>query len=646
MTHSPALSSAATLLPGARLMPIALLLLTLLLGALPATAQPIRGQIVQQRMQLEDGVLAVLPEGRWRVADIRDHVASAEITYRSLVLMAEDPAAVVPALAIRYTRQRIAWGRSPCEENNAYAFLVDRHGSLSSQLVTRCSRSFALRRYGDWGRSQHNSTWWRHIVEAIGTQPPWAGEAVLLTELMVSRWQGPGIWLGVFVRTAGTGHDPAKLREASQMEREEPIHAALRQWAGAWAEANASGFLDGKRSASVPALGPVLLAHGDAIHERIRQATDSGKARAQPAPTFDDEGIRERIRQMTERDRSSPSGAPVAPPQPLPTTIASTPAKPALASAPAVTPPPIATPTPPPTSTPPPATATNPAVDRLAAEVSRLREELRRQQTQGTAPQAAAAPAAAPAATTAAPDPAAQAAPSTARRLAFVIGIDNYTRVTPLQNARADARAIAERLTRLGYAVTLRTDLGERAMRDELRSFRNRVQGGDEVLFFFAGHGVQLAGANYLLPADIRGDSEDQVRDDALPLQKVLDEIQERKARFTLAVIDACRDNPFRSSGRAIGARGLAPTTAATGQMVMFSAGAGQQALDRLGPDDRDPNGLFTRVLLSRLERRGISIDRLMREVRTEVVTRARAIGHEQVPALYDQSIGEFFFKP
>ena len=239
-----------------------------------------------------------------------------------------------------------------------------------------------------------------------------------------------------------------------------------------------------------------------------------------------------------------------------------------------------------------------------------------------------------------------QATPIPARRLAFVIGIDSYTRVTPLQNARADARAVAERLARLGYTVTLRTDLGERAMRDELRSFRNRVQGGDEVLFFFAGHGVQLAGANYLLPADIRGDSEDQVRDDALPLQKVLDEIQERKARFTLAVIDACRDNPFRGSGRAIGTRGLAPTTAATGQMVMFSAGAGQQALDRLGPDDRDPNGLFTRVLLSRLERPGISIDRLMREVRTEVVSRARAIGHEQVPALYDQSIGEFFFRP
>jgi hypothetical protein len=79
--------------------------------------------------------------------------------------------------------------------------------------------------------------------------------------------------------------------------------------------------------------------------------------------------------------------------------------------------------------------------------------------------------------------------------------------------------------------------------------------------------------------------------------------------------------------------------------MVLFSAGAGQQALDRLNPSDRDPNGLFTRVLLRQIEQPGVSVDRLMRAVRAEVVAKARAVGHEQVPALYDQSIGEFFFR-
>lgn len=72
------------------------------------------------------------------------------------------------------------------------------------------------------------------------------------------------------------------------------------------------------------------------------------------------------------------------------------------------------------------------------------------------------------------------------------------------------------------------------------------------------GHGVQLGAANYLLPIDIRGDSEEQVRDEAIPLQRVLDDLADRKARFTLAIVDACRNNPFKSSGRSVGGRGLA----------------------------------------------------------------------------------------
>jgi uncharacterized caspase-like protein len=121
--------------------------------------------------------------------------------------------------------------------------------------------------------------------------------------------------------------------------------------------------------------------------------------------------------------------------------------------------------------------------------------------------------------------------------------------VAKLQNARTDARAMAEALGRTGYKVRLRTDLGERAMKDELRAFKAEIQGGDEVLFYFAGHGVQLSGANYLLPTDIRGEAEDQVRDDALLLQKVLDDLQERKARFSLAIVDACRRVPISSRG-------------------------------------------------------------------------------------------------
>jgi uncharacterized caspase-like protein len=157
---------------------------------------------------------------------------------------------------------------------------------------------------------------------------------------------------------------------------------------------------------------------------------------------------------------------------------------------------------------------------------------------------------------------------------------------------------------------------------------------------------VQLGSANYLLPTDIRADHEEQVKDEAIPLQRILDDLNDRKAKFALAVVDACRDNPFQSKGRSIGGRGLAPTSAASGQMVMYSAGAGQQALDRLGPNDQERNGLFTRVLLREMTVPGQSVDRVLRIVRNEVVKLARGVGHEQTPALYDQAIGEFFFSP
>ena len=111
-------------------------------------------------------------------------------------------------------------------------------------------------------------------------------------------------------------------------------------------------------------------------------------------------------------------------------------------------------------------------------------------------------------------------------------------------------------------------------------------------------------------------------------------------------MIDACRDNPFKSSGRSvIGTRGLAPTTAATGQMIVFSAGTGQQALDKLGPNDKSKNGLFTRVFVKEMQKAGVSVDRVVRNVRTEVVALAKSVGHNQVPAIYDQVVGEFYFK-
>ena len=234
---------------------------------------------------------------------------------------------------------------------------------------------------------------------------------------------------------------------------------------------------------------------------------------------------------------------------------------------------------------------------------------------------------------------------SNSNRRALVIGNDSYKQITKLLNAREDAKAVADSLEQVGYIVSLKLDLTEKEMKSALRVFKSQINGGEEVVIFYAGHGVQLGSSNYLLPTDITGENEEQIKDEAIQLQRILDDMTEKKAKLTLVMLDACRDNPFKVAGRNIGGRGLAPTTAANGQMVIFSAGTGQQALDRLGPNDRNKNSVFTRVLIKEMKIPGVSIDKLIRNVRTQVVSLAQSIGHEQVPAIYDQVVGDFYFK-
>jgi hypothetical protein len=232
-------------------------------------------------------------------------------------------------------------------------------------------------------------------------------------------------------------------------------------------------------------------------------------------------------------------------------------------------------------------------------------------------------------------------------RKALVFGNNNYKNIAKLENALEDAKIIAQNLAQVGYSVTLKTDLTEKEMKAAIRIFKGQVNAGDEVAIFYAGHGVQLGSTNYLLPVDVGGDNEEQVKDEGVPLQRLLDDMTERKAKFTLAMLDACRDNPFKVSGRSIGGgtRGLAPTSAATGQMVVFSAGNGQQAMDKLGPSDKNKNGVFTRVFVKEMQKSGLTIDRIVKNVRNEVAELAKSVGHEQVPAIYDQVLGDFYFK-
>ena len=240
--------------------------------------------------------------------------------------------------------------------------------------------------------------------------------------------------------------------------------------------------------------------------------------------------------------------------------------------------------------------------------------------------------------------------PVFAMRRALLIGNDTYKYADVLKNAREDARAMANELKGFGYEVTLRLDQSQKEMQATLRDFRESIKEGDEVLFYFSGHAVEIDGKNYLTPIDTIGMNQNQLADDSIDLKSsVLDPFTRKKAKLTLALIDACRNNPFLKTSltKSVmgGSKGLAPTTPATGQLIVYSAGSGQTALDRLGESDTLKNGLFTRVFLQEMRKVDLPIDRVIKNVRTEVVRLARTIGHDQVPAIYDEVVGDFYFK-
>mgnify|MGYP001225663301 CR=1 FL=1 len=233
------------------------------------------------------------------------------------------------------------------------------------------------------------------------------------------------------------------------------------------------------------------------------------------------------------------------------------------------------------------------------------------------------------------------------RRLALVIGNDNYSKyseVRDLKNARNDAKAMARELTAAGFKVTLLEDTKRDTLFNAVDGFTQGVRKNDEVVFYFSGHGVQMGPAAYLLPTDIRAESEKQVARNGLQLDEIATELS--KARYALLVIDACRDNPFPRTGtKSIGQdRGLQPFEPPEGVDILMAAGPGQKALDRLSEQDPDPNGLFTREFLRQMKTPGLPVKELLERVREEVEAKAATINHRQRPSLRDDSSGSFYF--
>jgi hypothetical protein len=236
-------------------------------------------------------------------------------------------------------------------------------------------------------------------------------------------------------------------------------------------------------------------------------------------------------------------------------------------------------------------------------------------------------------------------------RHALVVGIDTYANVNSLMKARNDATAVHAAFEEAGVISTLVLDPTFREMIEALTAFTEQLGPGDEAIFYFAGHGVQIDGRNFLLMSDIPQVSpggELLLTSQSLPVDVVLEEIRDTGTRFVMLILDACRDNPFpREDTRGVGGeRGLAAATAPEGTFIMYSAGDGQTALDRLSDDDPDPNSVFTRSLLRYLGEPGLPVHEMARLVRSDVRELAATVGHPQFPAIYDQFDGAFSVVP
>jgi hypothetical protein len=238
-----------------------------------------------------------------------------------------------------------------------------------------------------------------------------------------------------------------------------------------------------------------------------------------------------------------------------------------------------------------------------------------------------------------------------AKRVALVIGNNDYENVPALKKAVNDAGAISQELARLGFDVVSAENVGRRAMSRALVELESKIETGDTALIYFAGHGFAVDGTNYLLPVDVpqAGPGEEGlVRDASFAASGLSDRLQEKGAATVILILDACRDNPFAIKGkRSMGlTRGLSRMDPAEGMFVLFSAGQGQSALDRLSETDENPNSVFTRTLLKEMEQPGQSMVQIAKRTQSKVKELAAKVDHVQVPAYYDQIVGDLYLVP
>jgi hypothetical protein len=235
------------------------------------------------------------------------------------------------------------------------------------------------------------------------------------------------------------------------------------------------------------------------------------------------------------------------------------------------------------------------------------------------------------------------------KRVALVIGNNDYKNVPKLQKAVNDARTMGETLKQLGFSVMVAENQTRQAFSETLLAFDKAVGPGDTAFFFYAGHGFEIAGQNFLLPTDVPAASEGQeelVRDASVLADRVIERLQNKKVRTAILVFDACRNNPFERAGtRAVaGGGGLAPMTQLPeGVFSVFSAGPRQTALDRLSNNDDNPNSVFTRTFAKELLQPGENLVQVAQHTRRIVSEMAETVSHKQIPVYFDQMVDDVF---
>src|ERR1700710_2903496 len=233
------------------------------------------------------------------------------------------------------------------------------------------------------------------------------------------------------------------------------------------------------------------------------------------------------------------------------------------------------------------------------------------------------------------------------RRVAFVVGNGTYKNVAQLPNPPVDAKAMANVLRKVGFEVVEGTNLTRDKMTERLLEFGKKAQGADVAVFFYAGHGIAIAGSNYLLPIDADIKSEMDVKlGAAINIDLTLDQTMS-DAKVKLVFLDACSDNPFAakiksssSSTRSVSVHtDLAEMKSGEGTLIAFATGPGQTALD----GQEGTNSPFTRALIAHITTPGIEIQQAMTEVRAQV---NEETNKGQLPWGHTNLIGAVFLNP